>query len=289
MGEVYRAQETATRRVVAIKFLATGFASANQEARQRFEREGRVMAQVTHPNVVTLLARGHTNGQDYLVMELIVGTCLRELMCSGKPMDPRQVLPLLEGIVQGLACLHEQGIVHRDLKPENVLIDCRGLVKLTDFGISASVAELGSLTRTGEVVGTLDYMAPEQRHRLPVDARADQFALAVMVYEMLTGRLPLGRFKPASAWNAQVNAEADAALTRALSHDPDERFPTVPAFATALAEGFASPLRWRRSMTIAGAVGLLLFLAVLAAGVAYSYRPGTEGRPDEAGASAVNP
>jgi serine/threonine protein kinase len=264
MGDVFLARQCSLGRTVAIKFLSPRRGGDSEEQRQRFEREARLMAQVVHPNIVTVFDRGSIDDRDYFVMEYVEGKSLESLLATGGPLPAGQARRVLAAVLQALAFLHEKGVVHRDLKPSNVLIDSDGQVKLTDFGISVALDEMGQLTDTGQALGSWDYVAPEQRSRLPVDQRADQFALAVVAYEVLTGRRPCGNFKPPSQLNLALNPEVDRVLSRALQEDPDDRYPTVEQFGAALDRALAGPrggkFGWSRFALVAA--GLLAAVGV---------------------------
>jgi tetratricopeptide (TPR) repeat protein len=290
MAQVFLARQRNLERLVAIKFLAPQAGADDGERRLRFEREARLMAQVAHPNVVTVFDRGMVGDRDYLVMEHVEGVSLRALLEVGAPLAVTQARKLLREVAQALAHLHGRGIVHRDVKPENVLVGRDGAVRVTDFGIAFLTGEEGLLTRTSQAVGTLDYMAPEQRCRLPVDARADQFALAVMAYELLTGRRPLGNVKPPSQLNPALGADVDPVLLKALRQDPEDRYPSVSAFAEALddALGQASASRRRPRAAALLAAGLLVGLG---AGLALqrALGPGPAAAPSGPADQSVSP
>jgi eukaryotic-like serine/threonine-protein kinase len=198
MGEVYRARDTRLDRIVAIKILPDDHA-AHPELRERFEREARTIASLNHPHICVLHDIGHQDGTDYLVMEYLEGETLAERLKKG-PLPLDQVLRYAIEISDALDKAHRKGITHRDLKPSNIMLTKSG-AKLLDFGLAklsgpqASLANLSALptegsnlTAQGSIVGTLQYMAPEQLEGKEVDARTDIFAFGVVVYEMATGK-----------------------------------------------------------------------------------------------------
>jgi tRNA A-37 threonylcarbamoyl transferase component Bud32 len=193
MGAVYRAQHTLTHRRVALKWLLADDAAM----RMRFVREARAMGALEHPNVVGILDIGEEDGAVYLVMEYVEGESLREHL-DRRPVSPMRAVRLLMPALEGIAAAHQAGIVHRDLKPANlfVCLDRDGTAygtKVLDFGVALSLRQSDGtmgLTQSGAVVGTPRYMAPEQIRAGKVDARTDQFAMGLILYEMLTGRLP---------------------------------------------------------------------------------------------------
>ncbi|MFO0878265.1 MAG: protein kinase [Gemmataceae bacterium] len=262
MGQVFLASEEATGRTVAIKFLPGTFAYPGiVDLQQRFEREVELAAQITHPRFVAILERNASRPQPYLVMEYVEGGNLRSQMVPGQPMDPQVVARWVGQIVEALRYLAEQRIVHRDLKPENILLTETGQVKVADLGLASRLSQVGAFTQAGQVLGTYDYMAPEQRCRLPLDERADQYSLAVIAYELLTGRRPVGRFRPVSQLNAQISPRVDAVLGRALQEDPDDRFDTIDAFGQAMEQGLRHQVRsrlWRPVLVgLLGAAGVV--------------------------------
>jgi serine/threonine protein kinase len=200
MGEVYRARDTRLDRTVAIKILPAHL-SSNPEAKQRFEREARAISSLNHPNICTLHDVGHQDGVDYLVMEFLEGETLADRLVKG-PLPPEQVLKYGIEICEGLEKAHRCGLTHRDLKPGNVMLTKAG-TKLMDFGLakagSQPAAPASSLTLTsplasrpltqqGMIVGTFQYMSPEQIEGKEADARSDIFALGAVLYEMATGK-----------------------------------------------------------------------------------------------------
>src|SRR5499425_2776265 len=197
MGEVYRARDTRLDRDVAVKVLPEHLAT-NEEVRQRFEREAKTISQLTHPHICALYDVGREGDVEYLVMELLEGETLSERLARG-PLPQEQTLRYGQEIADALDKAHRQGIVHRDLKPANVMLTKTG-VKLLDFGLAKAMetpAAKGSLTslptqqgltQEGTILGTFQYMAPEQLEGKEADARTDIFALGTTLYEMATGR-----------------------------------------------------------------------------------------------------
>jgi serine/threonine protein kinase len=188
MGVVLKAFDPALRRMVAIKVLAPQWAS-HAEARQRFEREARAAAQVRHDNVVAIHAVEEADGLPYLVMEYVPGLSLQQRLDRDGPLEVEEVLRIGAQAAAGLAAAHDRGLVHRDVKPANILLDAAGNVRLTDFGLARAVDDT-TLTQTGVIAGTPQYMAPEQARGDKVDDRADLFSLGSVLYAMCTGRPP---------------------------------------------------------------------------------------------------
>jgi serine/threonine protein kinase len=226
MGAVYRARQADLDRWVALKILpadhrkGTGFV-------ERFNREARALARLSHPNIVAVYEFGEVTDLHYFLMELVEGANLRQLQRSGR-VSAREVLQIIPQICDALQYAHDQGVVHRDIKPENVLVDRRGKVKIADFGLArmlGTAPEGDRLTAEGQVMGTPHYMAPEQLDRPALaDHRADIFSLGVVFYELLTGELPLGRFAPPSSKRLTVDVRLDAIVLRALENDPERRY-----------------------------------------------------------------
>jgi serine/threonine protein kinase len=285
MGQVIRARQLALGRNVAIKFVELAQPGDPGERAARFHREAELMAQVSHPNIITIFDFGVVDGRPYLVMEYVEGGDLRREMVPGKPMPQGRALTVLRPVARALDCLHSKGILHRDLKPENVLMHGEDTPKVADFGIAVSGPAAGSLTRTDMSMGTVGYVAPEQLYRLKVDERADQYSLAVIAYELLTGSMPLGAFPPPSRLNSDLSLAVDAVLMRALSEDRDDRYPTVLEFSDALERACAGARgRGRSRLRWVAAVGVLL--AALAAVLArtggragHATGPGDQTRP----------
>jgi hypothetical protein len=225
MGAVYKARQPALDRIVALKILPS------QNARgvnftERFNREARALARLNHPNIVAVHEFGQAGALSYFIMEFVDGANLR-LLEQGSRLSPREALQIIPQICDALQYAHDEGVVHRDIKPENVLVDRKGRVKIADFGLAKILgtdAESLRLTAEGQVMGTPHYMAPEQIEKpLSVDHRADIYALGVVLYEMLTGDLPLGKFAPPSR-KVQVDVRLDDVVLRALENDPERRY-----------------------------------------------------------------
>lgn len=234
MGDVYLAKQVALGRLVAIKCLKSDFGSATSEPFLRFRREAELMARVNHPHVLSAFDFGMSEGRPYLVMEYVAGGDLRQLMTAHKPMGLKRALTILRPVADALACLHRNELLHRDLKPENILLHSEAHPKVADFGISVLRSGVSNLTGTQVGLGSLGYAAPEQRFGLTVGEAADQYSLAAVAYEMLTGHAALGVIRPPSRHNREIGANVDAVLMRALAEDPSERFEDVPKFLEAL-------------------------------------------------------
>jgi len=240
MGVVYKARQPKLERLVALKLLPQRLA-ADAAFRERFTREGRVLARLNHPNIVTVYDFGEAGGFFYLLMEYVDGANLRQAMRAGR-FTPAQALAIVPKICEALQYAHGEGILHRDIKPENILLDTKGRLKIADFGIAKLMGERpsgGTLTATGAAVGTPQYMAPEQlEHPQDVDHRADIYSLGVVFYEMLTGELPLGRFAPPSA-KTPVDTRVDDVVFRTLEKEREKRFQSADAVKTEI-EGITS-------------------------------------------------
>jgi serine/threonine protein kinase len=228
MGAVYKARQTKLDRLVAVKILPPEVARDPAFA-ERFMREARSLARLNHAHIVTVYDFGEASGLFYFSMEFVDGKNVRQLLESGK-LPQAQSIQIVGQVCEALRYAHDEGIVHRDIKPENILLDKKGRVKIADFGLAKLVGLTPAyLTLTGahEVMGTLYYMAPEQTRRShQVDHRADIYSLGVVLYEMLTGELPMGRFAPPSR-KAPVNERLDAMVLRALAREPENRYQDV--------------------------------------------------------------
>jgi serine/threonine protein kinase len=226
-GEVFRARQEHPSRTVAVKFL---YPMPSPQLAVEFQRETDLMGSLVHPNVVGIYSCGKIEERFYLVMEYISGSPLRTLMKPGEPWEAKRAVPILNTIADALSFMHSRDILHLDLKPENVLVDERGSVKITDFGLAVSRVDAWTQSELGMVQVSLDYCSPEQRYGLPIDQRSDLFSLATLAYELLTGYLPSRVFVPATQRNSALPADIDRVLRRGLARDPDERYPVVELF-----------------------------------------------------------
>ncbi|MCW2968507.1 MAG: serine/threonine protein kinase, partial [Solirubrobacteraceae bacterium] len=239
MAAVYAAADEVLGREVAIKILGEAV-GADEDARRRFTREARAAARVSdHPNVVTIFDIAETDDEPpaaFIVMELLTGGTVADRLKAGTPIPHTQALRWLDETARALDAAHASGMVHRDVKPANLLLDGQGTLKVGDFGI-ATIASEAPLTQTGQVVGTAAYFSPEQALGKPATAASDRYALAVVAYELLTGRRPFPAATPAAQALAHVDTDPPAAsmaapelpsavdgvLTRGLAKDPEQR------------------------------------------------------------------
>jgi eukaryotic-like serine/threonine-protein kinase len=247
MSSVYKAHDTLLERNVALKILHDHYAD-DDEFVERFRREARAVAQLSHPNIVTVIDRGEADGRQFIVFEYIDGENLKELLVRSGRLSVQRTLELSLEIARGLAFAHDHGLVHRDVKPQNVLLNGDGKAKVTDFGIARSRDVDHGVTLTGTVLGTSNYIAPEQATGQPVDAQTDVYSLGVVLYELLAGDVPFPGETFVSVAMKHVNElppnlldvrrdvppRVAAAIDRALEKDPDRRFPTMDAFADEL-------------------------------------------------------
>jgi Protein kinase domain len=276
MGVVYRATELALDRPVALKLIAPEL-TGDESFRERFLRESRLAASIDHAGILPVYAAGEVEGELYLASRYVAGTDLRSLADDG-PLAPERAIGLVGQVADALDAAHERGLVHRDVKPGNVLVDSADHCYLSDFGLTTRRVE-GGTTATGGLAGSLDYLAPEQIRQEEVDGRADQYALACVLYELLSGAPPFRRDTEAQTLWAHMQEEPapllaydelEPVLARGLAKDPDERYATCNAFAdgarAALGLG-PSPIAVRRRRRRIGGRLLALGAAVLVVGV----------------------
>jgi len=228
MGAVYKARQRGLGRMVALKLLPPQISTEPTFA-ERFAREAQALARLSHPNVVTVIDLGQSGPVYYFLMEFVDGINLRQMLRAGK-LATRDALALILQTCEALEYAHGEGVVHRDIKPENILVDGKGRVKIADFGIAKLVGPAApdvQLTQSNQVMGTIHYIAPEQFEKgQPIDHRADIYALGVVLYEMLTGELPLGHFELPSA-KAAVDSRLDEVVLHALEKSPARRYQQI--------------------------------------------------------------
>ena len=225
MGAVYKARQKGLDRVVAIKILPEEFGHDVKFA-LRFTREARTLAKLNHPNIVALYEFGNVADIYYFLMEYVEGSTLRDVV-KARELAPEHALAIVPHLCDALQYAHDKGVVHRDIKPENILMSVDGSVKIADFGLSrilGSESQQDPLTATHQVMGTPRYMAPEQLEGSHgVDHRADIYSLGVVIYEMLTGELPIGRFAAPSA-KVEIDVRLDDVVLRTLEKEPRRRY-----------------------------------------------------------------
>jgi serine/threonine-protein kinase len=245
MAVVFLAEDLALERQVAIKVLPPEMAH-DTKLIPRFQQEAKTAAKLDHPNIIPIYRVESEAGLVYFVMKYVTGRSLEQLLEDG-PLPIDLARRVLREAALALGHAHQRRIVHRDVKPANIMMEADGRVILTDFGISKAVQDAAQLTGTGTIIGTPHYMAPEQAKGLEVDGRADQYALAIVGHQILTGKQPFDGsahsilykqvFEPPPpmlATRPDVPRDMSAALERALSKDPAQRFPTMEDFAAAL-------------------------------------------------------
>jgi eukaryotic-like serine/threonine-protein kinase len=235
MADVYLAEDQELGRLVALKLLDDRHAADDQFV-ERFRREAQSAASLNHPNIVSIFDRGRAEGTYYIAMEFLDGRTLKELLVRNGPTPIPIAIDYARQILGALAFAHKNGIVHRDIKPHNIVVGGDGRLKVTDFGIARSGAS--QMTEAGSIVGTAQYLSPEQARGAPVDPRSDLYSLGIVMYEMLTGNVPFTGDTPVeiamkhlsqipdppSAQRADVPHDLDAVVVRALAKEPDQRY-----------------------------------------------------------------
>jgi serine/threonine protein kinase len=247
MSNVYKAKDTLLERNVALKVLHPHY-SDDAEYIERFRREARAVAQLSHPHIVTVIDRGEDNGQQFIVFEYVDGENLKQLLERTGPLPARRAVELALEVAEGLAFAHEHGLVHRDVKPQNVLLTPDGNAKVTDFGIARSLDVEHGVTQTGTVLGTSNYLSPEQANGQATTPATDVYSLGVVLYELLTGDVPFRGENFVAVAMKHVNETPPdllaqrpdlpmrlvVAAERALEKDPSDRFASMAQFADEL-------------------------------------------------------
>jgi tRNA A-37 threonylcarbamoyl transferase component Bud32 len=258
MSVVYRAVDEMLERNVVLKFLASELAE-DEHFRDRFLRESRLAAAIEHPNIVPVYDAGDVDGQLYIAMRYVEGTDLKELLRQ-ESLPPARALAIVEQVARALDTAHARRLVHRDVKPSNILVAEGDHAYLADFGLTKLAADRADLTATGQIMGTIDYIAPEQIEGKDVDARADVYALGCVLYECLTGAPPFPRSSELAVLWAHVNdappkpserrpelaAPIDAVLAKALAKDPHARYATCAELVEAARTALSPPQPERR-------------------------------------------
>ena len=250
MADVWCADDTQLGRKVALKLLHARFAE-DDEFVERFRREASSAAGLQHPNVVGVFDRGEWDGTYYIAMEYLPGRSLKQLVRDHGALDPALAVSIVVQILKAARFAHRRGIVHRDIKPHNVIVDEEGRAKVTDFGIARAGAS--DMTETGSIMGTAQYLSPEQAQGHPVDARADLYSVGVVLYELLTGRVPFDGESavtialkhvseepvPPGQLNPDVPPALEAVVMRAMAKDPAQRYQDADSFIFALQHAMA--------------------------------------------------
>jgi serine/threonine protein kinase len=241
MATVYKAYHPKLDRYVALKMMHTSFLSDPQFV-ARFEREAQIIAKLEHPNIVPVHDYAEFDGQPYLVMKFIPGISLKDALSDG-PLELRDTMVVMSAIAKALDYAHHHGVLHRDIKPSNIMLDTNATPYLTDFGLARTVQDGESSLSQGMLIGTPAYMSPEQAAGQTLDARSDLYSLGIVLYELLVGQAPFGGGstyttlhahlteppKPPSSLNPEIPPAVELVLLRALSKDPDDRYPSAAA------------------------------------------------------------
>jgi len=250
MADVYCAEDNQLGRLVALKVLYERFAE-DAEFVERFRREASSAAGLQHQHVVSVYDRGEWEGTSYIAMEFVDGRTLKQVIQADAPLDPVRAIDLAVQVLRATRFAHRRGVIHRDLKPHNVIVDAEDRAKVTDFGIARAGAS--DMTQTGSIIGTAQYLSPEQAQGHAVTPRSDLYSIGICLYEMVTGRIPFDGESavtialkqvneapvPPSHFSAAVPAPLEDAVLRALAKDPAERFDDADAFIAALEDARA--------------------------------------------------
>ncbi len=251
MADVYLAEDQLLGRQLAVKVLHHHFAE-DQEFVERFRREASSAAALSHPNIVAIFDRGEWNGTYYIAMEYVAGRSLKTVVHEQGALDPAAAIDIVTQILRAARFAHKRGVIHRDLKPHNVILDEEGRARVTDFGIAKAGAS--DMTLTGSIMGTAQYLSPEQAQGQTVSGRSDLYAVGIILYELLTGSVPFDGETAVAIAFKQVSAEPrapserqpgvpaalDAVVLRALAKDPAQRFADAEEFIAALQQARAA-------------------------------------------------
>ena len=237
MAKVFLGTDTVLGRTVAVKILAPQYADDDSFV-QRFRREAQAAASITHPNIVSVFDTGSDDGIHYIVMEYVEGRTLAEILAGGGRILPDRAIDIAMDVDRALEAAHARGVIHRDIKPGNIMLDPRGAVKVTDFGIARVTTTADTVAQTAAIMGTAAYLSPEQAQGLPNDGRSDIYSLGCVLFEMVTGRPPflgdspvavaskqvLEQPVPPSRLNSDITADLDAVILRTLAKNPANRY-----------------------------------------------------------------
>lgn len=240
IAEIYRGRQESLNRDVAIKILSPELSNEPDIVR-RFELESMVIARLNHPNIVHVIDKGQAGNRCYFVMEYVDGTSMREVIDSDK-INLKVKLEMIAQVCKALDYAHKNGVIHRDIKPANILIDRQGNPRVADFGIAQIVGRAETdMTAADVVMGTVAYMSPEQKiSSTNVDQTTDIYAIGIIIYEIVIGKKPLGRFKMPSEVNPELNAAFDGIIEKCLADDPACRYQTAVELKDALLEAIGS-------------------------------------------------
>jgi serine/threonine protein kinase len=267
MATIFKAWDTRVERIVAVKILRS-LAKTDRRAIERFRREAHAAARLSHPNAVTIYDFLEERGEHYLIMEYVVGVNLKQYLARKGTLSPQEAVQITSQVCSVLQVAHAQGFIHRDIKPQNIMITPDGQAKLTDFGI-VRVMEAAGLTNTGIVLGTADYLAPEQARGDPLSPASDLYSLGVVLYEMLAGRPPFVGSSavqvamqhtqnvppPPSKYNPRIPRALELVVKKALQKDPARRYTTAEAMRKALGESLKKSIE--EGVTIPGSLPAL--------------------------------
>jgi hypothetical protein len=267
MGAVYKGKQRSLNRLVAIKVLPPDIDDGDMQFAERFKHEAQAMARLSHPNIAAVFDAGETaDGLLYFVMEFIEGTDVAQLIASEGQVDPQCAVKITSAVCDALAFAHEEGVIHRDIKPSNVMIDRKGRVKVADFGLAQTTMQgVEQLTRTSLAFNTPDFTAPEALAAGDkVDQRVDLYAVGVMLYQMLTGQIPRGRFECPSVLMPNVDKGFDAIVDKAMQVNREKRYTTAREIKTDVERVMDRSMRKRSRVPLL--IGIVTCLAILGTG-----------------------